>query len=133
MRATVLHAPGDIRLETVPDAVVEDDTDAVVRVVAACVCGSDLWPYRGANGAQTEPRRIGHELVGVVECQMPRSMSVGRGSEQATDNPSPCVGSTSRSSILGTWSRSCHGRGRPSLTKRAGARLGDGHAGTGTR
>ena len=67
MRATVLHAPGDIRLETVPDAVVEDDTDAVVRVVAACVCGSDLWPYRGANGAQTEPRRIGHELVGVVE------------------------------------------------------------------
>lgn len=67
MRATVIHAPGDIRLDTVPDAVVQDDTDAVVRVVAACVCGSDLWPYRGANGEQREPRRIGHEFVGVVE------------------------------------------------------------------
>ena len=67
MRATVLHSPGDIRLDTVPDAVLQDDTDAVVRVVAACVCGSDLWPYRGANGDQAEPRRIGHEFVGVVE------------------------------------------------------------------
>ncbi len=67
MRATVLHAPGDVRLETVPDPVLQYDTDAVVRVVAACVCGSDLWPFRGANGPQAGPRRIGHELVGHVE------------------------------------------------------------------
>lgn len=67
MRATVLHSPGDIRLETLPDPVIEADTDAIVRVVAACVCGSDLWPYRGLAGAQTEPRQIGHEHVGVVE------------------------------------------------------------------
>ena len=66
MRATVLHAPGDIRLDTVPDPDLQDDTDAVVRVVAACVCGSDLWPYRGVNAA-TEPNRIGHEFIGVVE------------------------------------------------------------------
>lgn len=67
MRATMIHGPGDIRLETVPDPQLTDDTDAIVRVVAACVCGSDLWPYRddatGANG----PQQIGHEFVGLVE------------------------------------------------------------------
>lgn len=66
MRATVLHAPRDIRLDEVPDAQLIDDTDAVVRVVASCICGSDLWPYRGINDVK-EPVRIGHEFVGVVE------------------------------------------------------------------
>ncbi len=66
MRATLLHGPGDVRLETVPDPVLHQPTDAIVRVVAACVCGSDLWPYRGVRPV-TEPRRVGHELVGVVE------------------------------------------------------------------
>ncbi|WP_313405845.1 zinc-dependent alcohol dehydrogenase family protein [Aeromicrobium sp.] len=67
MRATVLHSPGDIRLDTIEDPVLEADTDAIVRTVAACVCGSDLWPYRGLNKPQTEPSQIGHELVGIVE------------------------------------------------------------------
>ncbi|WP_146827065.1 zinc-dependent alcohol dehydrogenase family protein [Aeromicrobium flavum] len=67
MRATVLHSPGDIRLDTLPDPVLEADTDAIVRVVASCVCGSDLWPFRGLNGEQTEAQQIGHEQVGVVE------------------------------------------------------------------
>ena len=66
MRATVLHAPGDIRLEQVPDPQIQLPTDAVVRVVAACVCGSDLWGYRGIEPTR-QPRRIGHEFVGVVE------------------------------------------------------------------
>ncbi|WP_374928782.1 zinc-dependent alcohol dehydrogenase family protein [Kytococcus sedentarius] len=66
MKATVIHAPGDVRLTEVPDPRVVLPTDAVVRVVASCVCGSDLWPYRGANPVD-EPRRIGHEFVGVVE------------------------------------------------------------------
>lgn len=66
MRATVLHAPFDVRLDTVPDPQLVLDSDAVVRVVAACVCGSDLWSYRGVNDV-TEPKRIGHEMVGVVE------------------------------------------------------------------
>ncbi|MGN0063692.1 MAG: zinc-dependent alcohol dehydrogenase family protein [Nocardioides sp.] len=66
MRATILHAPGDIRVEEVPDAAIEQPTDAVVRVVAGCICGSDLWPYRGLNAA-TPPRTIGHECIGVVE------------------------------------------------------------------
>lgn len=67
MRATVLHAPSDIRLDEVPDSVIEEDTDAVVRSLAACICGSDLWPYRGLAGPQSKPRKIGHELLAVVE------------------------------------------------------------------
>lgn len=66
MRATLLHAPKDIRLETVDDPTVLTATDALVRVVAACVCGSDLWPYRGIRPLDG-PQRIGHEFVGFVE------------------------------------------------------------------
>lgn len=66
MRATLLYGPHDIRLDEVPDARILRATDAVVRVVAACVCGSDLWGYRGVSPTP-EPRRIGHEFVGVVE------------------------------------------------------------------
>ena len=66
MLATVIHGPRDIRVEEVPDPVLHRPTDAVVRIVASCVCGSDLWPYRGVTETE-EPRRIGHEFVGVVE------------------------------------------------------------------
>lgn len=66
MRATVIHGPRDIRLEDVPDPEIRLATDALVRVVASCVCGSDLWPYRGVT-TTSEPGRIGHEFVGVVE------------------------------------------------------------------
>ena len=66
MRATLIHAARDIRVEDVPDPGVQRPTDALVRVTAACVCGSDLWPYRGVTET-SEPHRIGHEFVGVVE------------------------------------------------------------------
>lgn len=66
MDATVLHAPGDIRLEQVPDPRIIAPTDAIVRTVATCVCGSDLWPYRGVSRV-SRPRRIGHEFIGIVE------------------------------------------------------------------
>ncbi len=67
MLATLIHGPRDIRVETVPDPVLTDSgRDAIVRVVAACVCGSDLWPYRGITRTR-RPHRIGHEFVGVVE------------------------------------------------------------------
>jgi threonine dehydrogenase-like Zn-dependent dehydrogenase len=66
VRATLIHAPRDIRVEDVPDPRVQHPDDALVRVVAACVCGSDLWPYRGVVET-TEPHRIGHEFVGIVE------------------------------------------------------------------
>jgi threonine dehydrogenase-like Zn-dependent dehydrogenase len=66
LRATLIHAARDIRVEDVPDPRLHQPTDALVRVVAACVCGSDLWPYRGVTET-SQPRRIGHEFVGVVE------------------------------------------------------------------
>ena len=66
MKATVLHAPKDIRVEDVPDAGIVEPTDAVMRVVRACICGSDLWPYSGAEESAPR-RRMGHEAVGVVE------------------------------------------------------------------
>jgi threonine dehydrogenase-like Zn-dependent dehydrogenase len=66
MRATLLYGTRDVRVDDVLDPVIRCPGDAVVRVVASCVCGSDLWPYRGVRPVR-EPRRIGHELVGVVE------------------------------------------------------------------
>ncbi len=66
MKATLIHGTGDVRLEDVPDPSVQKPHDALVRVTASCVCGSDLWPYRGENPVEA-PRRIGHEFVGVVE------------------------------------------------------------------
>lgn len=61
-----MHAPGEVRVEEWADPTIERPGDAVVRVVAACVCGSDLWPYRGANTVRTA-RTMGHETIGIVE------------------------------------------------------------------
>jgi threonine dehydrogenase-like Zn-dependent dehydrogenase len=66
MRATTIHGPRDVRLSEVPDPVLEAPTDAIVKVVAGCICGSDLWPYRGENPIRPGST-IGHECVGVVE------------------------------------------------------------------
>ncbi|MDQ1597512.1 MAG: hypothetical protein QOI70_936 [Microbacteriaceae bacterium] len=66
MFATVIHGERDVRLEEVPTPTLSTGGDAIVRVVAACVCGSDLWPYRGVTPI-AHPRRIGHEFVGIVE------------------------------------------------------------------
>jgi threonine dehydrogenase-like Zn-dependent dehydrogenase len=66
MRGAVLHAPGDVRVEQRDDPTIEQPTDAVIRLAATCVCGSDLWPYRGI-AAVNGPTPMGHEYVGVVE------------------------------------------------------------------
>jgi len=66
MKATTIYGARDVRLEDQPDPVIRAATDAIVKVVAACICGSDLWYYRGDN-AIVEPLRIGHEFVGIVE------------------------------------------------------------------
>ncbi len=66
MRAAVIHAPFDIRVDAVPDPVLREPGDAVVRVTHACICGSDLWAYQGVAKRQ-KGQRIGHEFVGVVE------------------------------------------------------------------
>ncbi len=66
MRATVMYGAGDVRVETVPDARLIEPTDALVRVTRACICGSDLWPYKTMERSETG-RRMGHEAIGVVE------------------------------------------------------------------
>lgn len=66
MKATTIYAARDVRLENQPDPTLQKPTDALVQVVAACVCGSDLWYYRGDNPIEA-PFRIGHEFVGVVQ------------------------------------------------------------------
>jgi threonine dehydrogenase-like Zn-dependent dehydrogenase len=66
MRAAVMHGAGDVRIETVPDARLIEPTDALVRVTRACICGSDLWPYKTMSRSRTG-RRMGHEAIGVIE------------------------------------------------------------------
>ena len=66
MRATIMHQAGDVRIETVPDAAILYPSDAVIRVVRACICGSDLWPYNDMPPADPA-RPMGHEAIGRVE------------------------------------------------------------------
>jgi threonine dehydrogenase-like Zn-dependent dehydrogenase len=66
MYGAVIHAPGDVRYEEREDPAIIEPTDAIVRTVAACVCGSDLWRYRGISPVP-KPTPIGHEFCGIVE------------------------------------------------------------------
>src|SRR5438046_972902 len=66
MRVAVMTAPGEVHVEDRPDPVIVEPTDAIIRLAATCICGSDLWPYRGVE-AVDEPRPMGHEYAGVVE------------------------------------------------------------------
>jgi len=64
MRAVIMQAAGDVRVEDRDDPVIVEPTDAIIRLAASCICGSDLWPYRGADKVDHSP--MGHEYVGVV-------------------------------------------------------------------
>lgn len=66
MRGAMLYAPGDVRVEERPEPAIEQPTDAVIRLAATCVCGSDLWPYRGIERTRG-PAPMGHEYAGIVE------------------------------------------------------------------
>ncbi|MGO9482478.1 MAG: zinc-dependent alcohol dehydrogenase family protein [Candidatus Kryptoniota bacterium] len=66
MKATLMYGAGDVRIENVPDARLIEANDALVAITRACVCGSDLWPYKKMEHSQTG-RPMGHELIGVVE------------------------------------------------------------------
>src|SRR3954471_2710699 len=66
MQGTVLYGPRDVRFEECPEPKIIEPTDAVIRLPATCVCGSDLWPYRGAQEIKG-PTPMGHEYVGFVE------------------------------------------------------------------
>jgi threonine dehydrogenase-like Zn-dependent dehydrogenase len=66
MRGTVLYGPRDVRFEDREDPRIEKSTDAIIRIAVSCVCGSDLWPYRGIQKID-QPMPMGHEYCGVVE------------------------------------------------------------------
>jgi threonine dehydrogenase-like Zn-dependent dehydrogenase len=66
MRATVMHAAGEVRIEDVPDPSIVEPTDAILRVTRACICGSDLWPYASMGPSETG-QSMGHEAIGVVD------------------------------------------------------------------
>lgn len=66
MRGVVMYGPRDVRVEERDDPTIQEPTDAIIKVSAACICGSDLWPYRGTDPV-TDPAPMGHEYVGVVE------------------------------------------------------------------
>ena len=66
MRGAILYAAGDVRCEERADPMIMEPTDAIVRAVATCVCGSDLWRYRGIDQV-TQATAIGHEYCGIVE------------------------------------------------------------------
>ncbi|PRX65287.1 threonine dehydrogenase-like Zn-dependent dehydrogenase [Nonomuraea fuscirosea] len=78
MRATLMYGAGDVRVEQVPDPVIERPTDALVRITASCVCGSDLWPYASMK-PEGGPTLMGHEFIGVVEDAGPEVTTLARG------------------------------------------------------
>jgi len=78
MWGAVIHGAGDVRFEECAEPVIEKPTDAVVRTVAACVCGSDLWRYRGIAPVP-KPTQIGHEYLGMVEAVGSEVTSVREG------------------------------------------------------
>jgi threonine dehydrogenase-like Zn-dependent dehydrogenase len=77
MRAAVMYKAYDIRIENVPDAAIQNPTDAVIRIIRACICGSDLWPYNG--GPNENGQRMGHEAIGIVEDVGSAVQSIRRG------------------------------------------------------
>ena len=93
MKGAVLHGPRDVRYEDRATPTIVEPTDAIVRLSATCICGSDLWPYRGANEVK-QPTPIGHEYCGIVE-EVGRAVAGVRpgqfvvGSFFASDNTCP--------------------------------------------
>src|SRR3954468_11800839 len=89
MRGVVMYGPGDVRVEEREDPTIVEPTDAIIRLTATCICGSDLWPYRGTE--PVEHQVMGHEYVGVVQeiGSAVRTIKVGDfvvGSFWASDN-----------------------------------------------
>src|SRR6201987_833273 len=66
MRGAMLYGPRDVRFEERETPTILQPTDAIIRMAATCVCGSDLWPYRGINPIK-KPTPMGHEYCGIVE------------------------------------------------------------------
>src|SRR4051812_28215917 len=93
MKGTVLYSTRDVRFEEIEDPVILKPTDAIIRVSATCICGSDLWPYRGISPVK-KPTAFGHEYCGIVEETGKEVRTIKRGqfvigSFFASDNTCP--------------------------------------------
>ncbi len=108
MRGAVLYGPRDVRFEERDDPKIIEPTDAVIRIAVTCVCGSDLWPYRGLQPI-TEPTPMGHEYCGIVEevGSAVRSVKPGQfviGSFATSDNTCPhCQAGYQSSCVHREW------------------------------
>src|ERR1700704_3988870 len=108
MRGTVLYGPRDVRFEERNAPTILKPTDAIIRMSATCVCGSDLWPYRGVNPIP-EPTPMGHEYCGIVEevGSAVRSINPGQfvvGSFATSDNTCPhCKAGYQSSCVHREW------------------------------
>jgi threonine dehydrogenase-like Zn-dependent dehydrogenase len=112
MRGAIIHTPGDVRYEERPDPRIIEPTDAIVRTVATCICGSDLWPYRGID-TFAQAWAIGHEYCGIVEeaGSAVTSVKPGQfviGGFVASDNTCPnCRAGVQTSCLQGTGYDGC--------------------------
>ena len=87
MRATILYGPRDVRVEDRPDPAILEPTDAIIRIAAACVCGSDLWPYRGVQTVHCNPRRWATSTAASSRRWARRSGRSGRASSWSVRSP----------------------------------------------
>ena len=108
MQVAVLYGPRDVRFEERENPKILQPTDAIIRMSATCVCGSDLWPYRDVN-ATPEPTPFGHEYCGIVEevGSAVKSVKPGQfvvGSFAASDNTCPnCLAGYTTSCVHREW------------------------------
>src|SRR4051794_15352766 len=89
MRAAVFHTPKHVQIDTVPDPKISDGRDAILRVTATAICGSDLHIYNGAF-PQPKPLTLGHEFMGVVEEVGPDVKNLKRGDRVVVPFPIAC-------------------------------------------
>jgi threonine dehydrogenase-like Zn-dependent dehydrogenase len=95
VRATLKYGAGDVRVEDVADARLIDPTDALVRVIRAAICGSDLWPYKSVPHDDAG-RRMGHEFIGVIEAVGGDVETVKVGDQVIESKPAHLVPETAR-------------------------------------
>lgn len=86
MRGVIMYAPGDVRVEDREHPTIIEPTDAIIKLAASCICGSDLWPYRGAEPVDDAP--MGHEYVGVVT-EIGEDVKNIRSATSSSDRSSP--------------------------------------------
>src|ERR671928_785584 len=119
MQGTILYGPRDVRSEERPEPTIVEPTDAIIRISAACVCGSDLWPYRGIEPIDG-PTPMGHEYCGIVEevGSAVENIKPGQfvvGSFWPSDNTCPICQAGYQSRCVDAWPMGAEGAQAPFL------------------